>query len=117
MKKFLNGRPIQELDPIERYFTMNNIIKQEYIDYLQLTMPLFSQADSKLKNDIFKSINDIFFGEDETPKEKGKKTVSVLKQLEENIKKIRTHGAKEILNEQQAMDTLANAKQNVTKIL
>lgn len=102
---------IKDMSEVEKYFTVHNIIKQDYIDYLKLCMPLFSQADKKLKDEIFKSINELYFGpQQDTTKEDSKKTVSIMKQLESNIKRIKTFGATSIKTPDQANRALENMK-------
>lgn len=83
------------MDIISKHFSYVNLIKQEYIDYLQLTMPLFSNLDNKHQQKIFDLINTLFFGEETKAESLSEKKVT-LRNLEKAIKQIKTISAEEL---------------------
>lgn len=95
MHQAIGGRQnIKSLDVISRYFSYVNLVKDDYIEYLKLTIPLFTDLEPLKKQQIFELISELYFGD--SNKKKSIDTKVVMKDIEKAIKRIKTYGAAEI---------------------
>lgn len=86
----------QDLNGIEKYCMYANVVKQNFIDYLELVTPLFvDNLDKKGRDQLYHTITAIFFG-DEVQENKTKQIKSILPQMEQALRNIKTLGAEEL---------------------
>lgn len=102
MKDHLGRRDKIDLSSIEKYCTYANIMKQNFIDYLQLVVPLFSDnLDKKSRDQLYDTITEIFFGPEQR-EDKIKEIKSILPQMEKALKSIKTISAEELQGDRAA---------------
>lgn len=74
-------------------------MKQNLIEYFQLVIPLFGDSlDKKSKDQLYDTITELFFGPGQR-EDKVKEIKSIIPQMEQALKKIKTLGAEELVGE------------------
>lgn len=94
MHQFVGSEGVDNLDAIQLFLHKANLLKEYYIDYLKIVLPLvFDKLDEETKRKLLKFINNLFFEEEEKSIEDTKKA---FKDIQQQFKQIVTLGGEEL---------------------